>query len=83
MPILSWDSLPSQVRAAGDIIILPLANQLGNHTDLTDLALKLEEIDLPIIGVGLGAQAASSDVDIELVSGTERWLRTIVHLRPR
>jgi hypothetical protein len=82
VPILSLDASASQVRAAGDIIVLPLANQLGNHTDLTDLALKLEEFNLPIIGVGLGAQAASSDVDIELVSGTERWLRTIVRLRP-
>ena len=82
VPIISLDAAPSEVRAAGDIIVLPLANQLGNHTDLRDLALKLEEINLPIVGIGLGAQAASSNVDIELVSGTERWLRTIVRLRP-
>jgi hypothetical protein len=82
VPIISLDAPASQVRAAGDIIVLPLANQLGKHTDLTDLAVKLEEINLPIIGVGLGAQADSRDVDIKLGSGTERWLRAIVRLRP-
>jgi hypothetical protein len=82
VPILSLDAPIKEVRAAGDIIVLPLANQLGKHTDLTDMAARLEEINLPIVGVGLGAQAKSSDIDVELTCGTERWLRTVVRLAP-
>jgi Polysaccharide pyruvyl transferase len=80
--IISFDTPVSEIRAAGNIIVLPLANQLGKHTDLGNLATKLEEIDLPIVGIGLGAQANSNNIDIELTSGTERWLRTIVRLSP-
>ena len=82
VPILSLDAPIKEIRAAGDIIVLPLANQLGKHTDLTDMASRLEEINLPIVGVGLGAQAKSSDIDVELTRGTERWLRTVVRLAP-
>ena len=32
--------------------------------------------------MGLGAQAANANVDVELTSGTEQWLRTIARLRP-
>jgi hypothetical protein len=80
--ILSLDAPVHEVRAAGDIVVLPLANQLGNHTDLGDLASRLEEINLPVVGIGLGAQAPSYDMDIELSAGTERWLRTIVKFAP-
>jgi hypothetical protein len=80
VPILSLDEPARDVRAAGDIIVLPLANQLGAHTDMGDLASRLLDINLPVVGVGLGAQSASGEADIDLQSGTERWLRTLVDL---
>lgn len=82
VPILSVDTPPKTLRAAGDIIVLPLANQLGSHTDLGTIASRLDEIGLPVVGVGLGAQSKSSDVDVELTSGTESWLKTLARLAP-
>jgi hypothetical protein len=80
--ILHWGADAKQFRSRGDVIVLPLANQLGKHTDLGSAAAKLEEINLPVIGVGLGAQAASEALDVELSPGTKRWLDTIARLSP-
>ena len=80
--VVHWDMPVRDIRAAGDIIVLALANQLGKHTDLDRAAARLEELGLPVIGLGLGAQAPSMGADVELSAGTERWLRTIARLRP-
>ena len=77
-----WDMSVRDIRAAGDIVVLALANQLGKHTDLDRAAARLEELGLPVIGLGLGAQAPSMGADVELAAGTERWLRTLAKLRP-
>ncbi len=77
-----WDMPVRDIRAAGDIVVLALANQLGKHTDLDRAAGRLEELGLPVIGLGLGAQAPSMGADVELSAGTERWLRTLAKLRP-
>ena len=77
-----WNAPVAQVRAAGDILLLPLANQLGSHTDLGNMADCIEAIGLPVVGIGLGAQAASDAVDVVLSPGTERWLRTVVAHAP-
>jgi hypothetical protein len=82
VPTLSWDAPAKQIRDAGDILVLPLANQLGAHTDLSRLAARLDEINLPVVGVGLGAQAKLLGVDIQLTSGTEEWLKALVRLAP-
>ena len=80
--LLHWGAKAQDVRAAGDLIVLALANQLGSHTDLGNAAARLEEFNLPVIGLGLGAQAQSTGVDITLTKGTDQWLRTISRLRP-
>ena len=80
--IMSWRATPEQFRQAGDVIVLPLANQLGRHTDLGSSADLLRAIDLPVIGIGLGAQAENDQTDVELSPGTERWLGTLLDLAP-
>lgn len=65
------------IREAGDVIILALANQLGSHTDLSSAADKLEECGLPVLALGLGAQANAIGDDIRLQAGTDKWLRII------
>ena len=77
-----WNTPVSEVRAAADILLLPLANQLGAHTDLGSLADRIEAFGLPLVGIGLGAQAPSADVDMTLTPGTERWLRTLIAHAP-
>lgn len=80
--VMHLGASPAQLRDAGDIIVMPLANQLGDHTDLGQMADKLEAAQLPVIGIGLGAQAADQTQDIALSKGTERWVRTIAALSP-
>ena len=77
-----WGAPVDQLRAAADVLLLPLANQLGPHTDLGNLADRIEAFGLPVVGIGLGAQAASADVDVTLTEGTERWLRTMIAHAP-
>lgn len=82
-PLFShWGAPVEQVRAAADVLLLPLANQLGPHTDLGNLADRIEAFGLPVVGIGLGAQASSAAVDTVLTPGTERWLRTMIAHAP-
>ncbi|MGI4746859.1 MAG: polysaccharide pyruvyl transferase family protein [Janthinobacterium lividum] len=79
---LPWGTPVSQIRNAGDILVFPMANHLGKHTDLGRLGERLDEINLPVIGLGLGAQANSDKQDIQLTEGTTKWLETIIRHAP-
>ncbi len=76
-----WSSA-DVLKNSGDIIVIPLANQLGEHTDLGEQAKILENAGLPVVGVGLGAQASSQSEDIRLTPGTMRWLETLAAHAP-
>jgi len=78
----TWDEPVASLRARADVLLLPLANQLGAHTDLGHQADRIEAFGLPVVGIGLGAQATSADVDVTLTAGTERWLRTMIAHAP-
>jgi len=80
--VMHLGASPTQLQEAGDVIVMPLANQLGNHTDLGQLADRLEAAQLPVVGIGLGAQAPDQSQDIALSAGTERWVRTMAALSP-
>jgi hypothetical protein len=80
--ILPLGTAPEVLRERGDIIVIPLANQLGFHTNLGAQAHTLEKAQLPVIGIGLGAQAVDQSQDIQLTEGTDRWLRTLASLAP-
>ncbi|TXM93259.1 hypothetical protein FV222_22485 [Methylobacterium sp. WL103] len=75
--ILPMSADPAIVREMADVVVLPLANQLGAHTDLGSQADQLEKIGLPIVGIGLGAQASNQGSHCDISPGTERWLRTV------
>ncbi|WP_165943548.1 polysaccharide pyruvyl transferase family protein [Roseicella aquatilis] len=79
---LPWSTPVERIRSAGDLVVLPLANQLGRHTDLGRQADKLEAVGLPVVGIGLGAQAKDMDATIELSEGTQRWLQVIASQSP-
>jgi hypothetical protein len=78
----AWSASAQDIRAAGDIIVLPLANQLGKHTNLGRAAERLDDFNLPVIGIGLGAQSDSQSANVELTEGTKKWLATIARLAP-
>jgi len=77
---LPWSSTREQV-AAYDAVVIPCANQLGDHTDLGGLALSMGEFDKPIIAIGLGAQANSLDEDVQVTPGTLRWVKALASKR--
>jgi hypothetical protein len=65
-----------------DIVVIPCANQLGRHTDYGAMADNLHKSGLPVVAIGLGAQANSYDHDIELSEGTLRWAQVIAASNP-
>jgi hypothetical protein len=79
---LPLGAAPNVIERAGDVIVLPLANQLGKHTKLDSAYGRLSKIDLPVLGLGLGAQAENFDKDIELSDGTRAWLQEIAARAP-
>ncbi|WP_187830149.1 polysaccharide pyruvyl transferase family protein [Siccirubricoccus phaeus] len=80
--LLYLGNSPSAIRNAGDIVVLPLANQLGRHMKLGPAAERLRAIDLPVLGLGLGAQADSYEQDIVLDAGTRAWLEELASRAP-
>jgi Polysaccharide pyruvyl transferase len=72
-----WSASAETLRDNADIIVIPCANQLGRHTDYGNMADNLERSGLPIVAIGLGAQADSYDQDVQLTDGTYRWAQVI------
>ncbi len=80
--LLPWHVHPDLVRERYDAIVIACANQLGPHTDLGALGDHLEKMKLPIIAIGLGAQAGTFDKAVVLSAGTKRWLEVIAAHSP-
>lgn len=73
-----WHVRPEVLNKNVDFVVIPCANQLGKHTDLGGLATNLQQVDKPIIAIGLGAQAKEFGADVELTEGTRAWLDTLI-----
>ena len=71
---LPWHTNAKILKQQADIIVMLCANQLGSHTDLGGLADNLKAAELPVVAIGLGAQAKNTDKDISLSEGTMRWV---------
>ena len=80
--ILPWHVAPGEAREKCDLIVLAAANQLGPHNDLGGFAGHLERIGLPIVVVGLGAQAPDMASGVRLSPGTERWAHVLAAHAP-
>ncbi len=76
-----WSTTAETLRENADIIVIPCANQLGRHTDYGTMAENLAKSGLPIVAIGLGAQADSYEHDIELTDGTLLWAQVIGRAR--
>jgi hypothetical protein len=72
-----WHASPDTLRREADIIVIPCANQLGPHTDLGSMADRLETAGLPIVAIGLGAQADNTATDVQVSEGTLRWAQLL------
>jgi hypothetical protein len=76
---ISWDHRidPKEVHERFDMIVIAAANFLFPKFDFGGMADYIERVDRPVAIVGLGAQSNNYDPNIELMSGTERFVRVI------
>ena len=70
------------MRERCDIVVMACANQLGPHSNLEQLAITFERTKLPILAIGLGAQAREFGATVELTAGTRRWLDVVAAHAP-
>lgn len=66
---------PHYVNANFDHVVIPAANWLYEGVDLTDLAVLIEQLTIPVIFIGLGAQAALDNKIPVLPEGTLRLVK--------
>ncbi|MES2713124.1 MAG: polysaccharide pyruvyl transferase family protein [Pseudomonadota bacterium] len=65
---------PASLRESCRLVCIPAANFLYSGFDLGDLAKRLEATGLPLLVLGLGAQAFKDIGEVKLKPGTERLL---------
>jgi len=76
---IPWGASLDGLDPLADLLVLPLANQLGAHVDLDALADKMARPKIPMVGIGLGAQGPIAGVDATAIpQGTWKWLRVIL-----
>ncbi|MFG1181348.1 polysaccharide pyruvyl transferase family protein [Xanthobacter versatilis] len=80
--VVPWEIKPDKLREVADIVVFAGANQLGAHTHLGGLATLFEAAKLPVVVIGLGAQADSLEVETTIPEGTLRWLKVVSDLAP-
>lgn len=78
LPAVGWAEPVARVNAAGDVGVVPAANQLGRHVDFGDLAKRFEEVDVPLVMIGLGAQSDFRFTLPDVSPGTITWLHRVV-----
>jgi hypothetical protein len=76
---ISWQHSidPRAIRERFDMIVIAAANFLFRSFDFGGMADYIEKADLPVAIVGLGAQSNTYDPNIELLPGTERFVKVI------
>ncbi|WP_411906077.1 polysaccharide pyruvyl transferase family protein [Rhizobium mayense] len=60
---VDYDFDPSYVNSTFDALVIPAANWLGIHSDWDWLVSQIEEVEIPVVTVGIGAQAPNSRLD--------------------
>jgi hypothetical protein len=77
-----WGASPEDIDAAGNLAIMPCANQLGPHMDMKGLAETFSNIQSKVVAIGLGAQADANLGMPVLPQGTIDWLHQLVEKSP-
>lgn len=77
-----WSGDKRTIETAGDVGVIPAANQFGAHVDYGDLAKSVGTLSQKLVMIGLGSQ---SDVDgkiPEVPKGTVEWVKEIANRAP-
>lgn len=65
------------VNQEADVLVLPAANFIGTHMDLTPYNEFLSKIELPILVLGLGTQFSLGDQDFQINQSSERFIQIL------
>ena len=68
---------PEKVNECVDTLVIPAANWLSPHVDFSDLANLVEQLTVPVVLIGLGAQDANYSKAINVPEGTVRFVRAV------
>lgn len=82
LPVVGWTEPEDRVNAAGDVGVVPAANQLGRHGDFGRLAQRFEAVDVPLVMIGLGAQSDVRFTIPQVPPSTITWLHRVVERAP-
>jgi hypothetical protein len=77
---IGWGASPSYVNKHCKGLIIPMANHLGEHVDLSVSGPKLENIDVPVVVLGIGVQSKLGNEPI-LPEGTKHWIEKVSKMR--
>lgn len=76
---IDWGySIPKEFDNGYSTAIIPCANQLGEHTNLENLANIIKKQNCYFVAIGLGAQSDSFDTIPDIAKGTLNWVRSII-----
>lgn len=68
---------PDRINAEFDAVVIPAANWLYERFDFGDLADRIEKVRVPVVLIGIGAQAGAGMAIPVLPDGTLRLLRAV------
>lgn len=74
---IGWHHPPKDINENCSALIMVAANWIGPHSDLHQLAAMLEGVKVPVVIIGLGAQAGLGAKKIAIQPGTEKFLRVV------
>ena len=81
-PAVNWHAGEQAIQAAGSLMIIPCANQVGEHVDMGNMGRKLSGIPQNIVAIGLGAQSSLHKTIPDVPPGTISWLQSIAQHAP-
>lgn len=80
--VVPWSASDDDMRSAGDVAVIPCANQVGEHLDMDGSAKKLAAMSSKVVAIGLGAQSGIRMEVPRVPEGTVRWIREMVRHAP-
>ena len=77
---IPWGEDISHLSVTHDRLVIPMANFLGSHVDMSQLLDKFKKIHIPIVGIGLGGQGPITGIQVDSIpKGSWEWLETMIN----
>mgnify|MGYP001272486800 CR=1 FL=1 len=77
--IIPWGMNAKVINKKTDSVLLPMANHVGKHVDLSEKGPRIGEIDGTVVALGLGAQFELSGHSLDdIPKGTIDWIDTLI-----